>query len=124
RLAAAVAIATIAVGLVGTGVAHADVTFAVSPASSLTDGDLVQISMTGINAIPLATVEISECGNAYGDNTPLPVLTPSTDCKALATVDVSNAPPTFITNLTVQQTQIGLGNRSCIIAGLFSCDLR
>ncbi len=123
RLAGAVAVATVTVGFVGAGVAYADVGFSVPSPSGLTNGQSVQIVLTGINAIPLATVDISECANAYTDNTALATLNPATDCQDLGQIDVSNT-PTLTTTVTVTQTGIGLGNRSCISGGNFSCDLR
>ena len=103
RLAAAVVVSTICVGFIGAGTAYADVGFSVPSPSGLTDGQSVQIVLTGINAVPLATVDISECANAYTDNTPLPVLNPATDCQDLGQIDVSQT-PTVTTNVTVTET--------------------
>ena len=72
RLAIGVVVATIGVGLIGSGVAYANVGFSVTQPTGLTDGQSVQISLTGINAVAFATVDISECANAYTDNTPAP----------------------------------------------------
>jgi hypothetical protein len=118
-----VVVATVSVGIVGSGVAYANVGFSVPSPSGLTDGQSVQIHLTGINAVPLATVDISECANAYTDNSPLVTSNPATDCKDLGQIDVSGT-PTLTTSVTVIQTGIGLGNRSCIAGGNFSCDLR
>jgi len=123
RLAAAVVVSTICVGFIGAGVAYADVGFSVPSPTGLTDGQSVQIVLTGINAVPLATVDISECANAYTDSSPLPALNPATDCQDLGQIDVSQT-QTVTTSVTVIETGIGLGNRSCISAGNFSCDLR
>jgi hypothetical protein len=84
----------------------------------------VQVTLTGINQAPLAKVEISECGNAYSDNSPLPSLTPGTDCKVIDTVDVS-VPGPWVYDEVVIQSGIGLGNRSCIknVEAAFSCTL-
>jgi Calx-beta domain-containing protein len=109
--------------LLGAGAAGAAVTFGVSPSTGLTDGAQVQISMAGINAVLNAAIEISECGNAYGDNSPLVSMNPATDCAVIDRVDVSATPSVVFTE-NVRQVGIGLGNRSCITAGNFSCDLR
>jgi len=122
-LSGGVAVATVAVGLVGTGVAHADVSFSVPTPTGLVDGGSVAIHLAGINAIALAAVEVSECGNAYADTTALPTLVPAKDCVVLARINVSTT-PTLDTSVVVTETGIGLGNRSCILAGNFSCDLR
>lgn len=123
RLAGVAAVATVTVGIVGTGVAYANVGFSVPSPTGLTSGQSVQIVLTGINAVPLATVDISECGNAYTDNTALATSNPATDCQDLGQIDVSGT-PSLTTSVTVVQTGIGLGNRSCITSGNFSCDLR
>ena len=123
RFAAAVAVAVVTVGIVGAGVAYANVGFSVPSPNGLTSGQHVQIVLSGINAVPFATVDISECANAYTDNTPLITPNPATDCQDLGQIDVSGT-PTLTTSVTVIQTGIGLGNRSCITAGTFSCDLR
>ena len=123
RLGAAVAVATVTVGIVGAGVAYANVGFSVPSPNGLTDGGSVQVVLSGINAVPLATVDISECANAYTDNSALPTSNPATDCQDLGQIDVSGT-PSLTTSVTVIQTGIGLGNRSCITSGIFSCDLR
>jgi hypothetical protein len=111
--------------LVGTGVAHAALTFSVSPSTGLADPDSVTVHIAGINAIPLATVEISECGNAYADGTPLATSNPSTDCQIVDRIDVSNAVTgTVDKSEPVVQSGIGTGYRSCVSAGIFSCDMR
>jgi Calx-beta domain len=123
RLAGAVVVATVAVGIVGAGVAYANVGFSVPSPNGLTDGQSVEVVLTGINAVAFATVSIAECANAYTDNTALPAFNPLTDCQVLGQIDVSST-PTLTTSVTVTRTGIGPGNRSCVSGGNFSCDLR
>ena len=111
------------VGVVGAGVAYANVGFSVPSPTGLSDGQSVQVVLNGINAVALATVDISECANAYTDNTALPTQNLETDCQVVAHIDVSST-PSLTTNVTVTQSGVGMGNRSCISGGNFSCDLR
>ena len=113
KVAGVAALGTCLAGLVGSGTARADVSFEVSPTTSLADGAQVTITMHGINAVPFAKIEIAECGNAYADNTPLPSPNPMTDCTRLESIDVSNTPD-LIADPDVMETGIGIGNRSCI----------
>jgi hypothetical protein len=125
RFLAATALAFTSVFVVAVDNAYAAVTLSVTPDTSLADGQSVQITVAGINAVPFASVEISQCGNAHANGTPLLSLHPSTDCKVLAGYDVSSS-PTLVTNLEVMQEGIGTAGRSCIHASeaVFPCDVR
>jgi hypothetical protein len=123
KIAIAAVVAVLSVGVVGVGAASASVTFSVTPNTGLTDPQQVHVHMEGINAITLATIELSECGNGYGDGSALPSFNVTTDCQMIDRIDVSNS-PTLDVDEPVVQTGIGTGNRTCISGGNFACALR
>ncbi len=67
-------VALMGLGAAGAGVASASPVLSLDQSTGLTDGQLVTITVSGLTMSSQATVEISECGNAYADNTALPVV--------------------------------------------------
>jgi hypothetical protein len=123
RFFAATAVATLVVGLGATGIAHADPMLSVTPSTGLTDGQFVTVELSGFTPDPLASVQIAECGNAFADGTPLsspPSTTPgeldAANCEVITFKSEGQitADPLTITDVPIQQTGIGTGNRSCV----------
>jgi hypothetical protein len=114
---------TLAVGLAGAGVAHADGTMTVTPSTGLADNDVVTIEIGGYTPTTLTTAQFAQCGNAYADNTPLPAtitITPgqldAANCEVIKFTSPGDitTDPHSVTDAVVHQTAIGTGNRSCI----------
>ena len=123
RTAIVVAVAVVGVGIVGAGVAAADVGFSVPSPNGLTDGQLVAISLSGINVTPFSSFQVSECGNAFADNSALPTFNAATDCQPFAAIPATTS-TTVDTSVQVIERGLGIGNRSCSLEGTFACTLR
>ena len=114
-------------GAVGAGVASASPVLSLDQSTGLTDGQLVTVTVSGLAMSSQATVEISECGNAYADNTALPVvnMTPSSrDCEVLGFTSpgsLSFTSDAVFPNIAIKETGIGNGNRSCSSLGTAPC---
>jgi hypothetical protein len=117
RTALATIAAVVVVGMLATGVAQANATLSLDQTTGLADGQQVSVTMTGLNAVSLANVTLSECATSPGVT-----LDVSTDCKVLDVVDVSTS-SSFTKPETVYANGIGLGNRSCVMLN-WSCDVR
>jgi Bacterial Ig-like domain (group 3) len=126
-LVVASVLATLAVGLVGVPAAHADTSLVVTPATGLSDGQAITITLDGFAPGPLVSAQIAECGNAYANGTPLPsmpvVVTGVLDavnCEVIAfrSSGTMQTAPVVINDVgvTARQTAIGHGNRSCVKA--------
>ena len=97
----------------GFGTAHADTpALAVTPSTGLADGEIVDVTVSGITPTPLGRIFIGQCSNAYGNGTPLPSVNAATDCETSAWIDGPNGTISY----TAKQTGIGSANRACIPA--------
>ena len=97
----------------GFGAAYADTpALTVTPSAGLADGEIVDVTVSGITPTPLGKIFIGECANAYGNGTPLSSVNPATDCETNAWIDGPNGTIAY----TAKQTGIGSGNRACIAA--------
>ncbi len=117
--AVATIVATAGLSAAGAGVASAAPVLALSQSTGLTDGQAVTITVSGLTMDPLATLEISECGNAYGDNSALASIDTSVgsrDCQVIAfssTGGLASSSSIQFANIPIKETGIGAGNRSC-----------
>jgi hypothetical protein len=122
----AVVVVMFGVGVTSVGVAHADPTLVVTPSTGLTDGQQVTITVSGLTPNAQASVEVSECGNAYADNSSLATVDMSVgsrDCAVLAfTAPGALASATSAQfQVPIHQTGIGAGNRSCVSTAPSPC---
>src|SRR3954452_11404096 len=110
---------TLGASAINSGVAHASaVTLTVTPSSGLADGDAVSVTVHGATPSTEGRVYISECGNAYANGTLLPTTVDAAqDCTTIGWIDS----PFPASNLTIKETGIGLGNRSCVANGNRAC---
>jgi hypothetical protein len=116
---AAITIATTAMfGLVGIGAAGATTSLDVTPATALTDGQQVVITLTGVVPGPLSTLQLAECGNAYGNGTPLlSVPRNAANCEqgiAFVSAGDLTTNPLVFPSVPIRQSGIGTGNRACV----------
>jgi len=118
-------VAAVLVGITGVQSAYAATDLTVTPSSNLDDGQEIAVELSGFTVAPLQSVQIAQCGNAYADNTPLPVM-PSTvpneidavNCEVIgfrAEGTITASPVTISgPSVTARQMHIGSGNRSCV----------
>src|SRR4051794_41169471 len=124
--AIAAMIATASAVAIG-GAAGAATSLSLSQSTGLADGQLVTITVSGLTPDPFGSVTISQCGNAYADNTALPSVDTavgSRDCQVLAFSDPSAlvaATSLVFSGIPVAETGIGNGNRSCVSAAPTPC---
>jgi hypothetical protein len=117
-------VATLVVGLAGAGVARADEgTLTVTPSTDLGATEAVTIAIGGFTPTELAAAQFAQCGNAYADNTPLEDTITlvegqlnAVNCEVIhfTSPGAITTDPHVVTDVVVEQTGIGTGNRSCI----------
>ncbi len=107
------------IGVVGAGAAHAaGVTLSVAPSTGLSNGSTVQVTVHDAAPSDLGRIYITECGNAYANDTALPAtVNEDQDCQIIGWV----LSPFDPTNIMVKEIGIGNGNRSCIAGGNRPC---
>jgi hypothetical protein len=119
-IAAVVALATAGLVSFGAGTAGAVPSLELSQSSGLVHNQQVDITVSGLTPSPLSAITISQCGNAYADNTPLPSVDTaygSRDCEVLRfATSIASTTVTF-DDVPIKQIDIGNGNRSCIVSG-------
>lgn len=118
--AAAFAIATAGLVTFGAGVASASPMIAVSQATGLVHNQQVDITVSGLSPAPEARITVSECANAYADNTPLTSIDSSVgsrDCEVLQFAVGFSSSTVVFHDVPIKQIGIGAGNRSCINSG-------
>src|SRR5262245_20538363 len=115
--AAAIAIATAGLAAFAPGIAGADPTLSLSASSGLVHNQQINITVSGITPGTESDLTISQCGNAYADNSPLASIDDaygSRDCEVLEFANGILSTSLTFTNVTIKQHGIGAGNRSCI----------
>src|SRR5262245_6584169 len=119
-IAVAVAIATAGLVAFGAGVASASPTIGVSQSTGLVHNQEVDITVSGLTPSSESRISVSQCGNAYADNSPLASIDQavgSRDCEVLEFAMGISSTTVVFSDVPIKQIGIGAGNRSCLNSG-------